>query len=110
MLLSSLKKLLHPTKRETSPREEKLSEEICVQNTEEMHEECEMENEETAAVEADETVIVPPDTKAHLTSSVPRALGSHDGVMTRAEIREARQLFTKLSDTEIQHLYKKVTQ
>ena len=50
------------------------------------------------------------DTKAHLTNSVPRAATVPRGVMSAAELREARELFGNLTDSEIHRLYKKVTQ
>ena len=50
-----------------------------------------------------------PDTRAHLTSSVPRAAKAPIGVLTKQEIGELRAIFAGLSDSEIQRLYKKVT-
>ena len=47
--------------------------------------------------------------RAHLTSSVPRAASVPLGKMTRQELQEAREIFSGLDDTEIQRLYKKVT-
>ena len=50
-----------------------------------------------------------PDTRAHLRSSVPSAVKSPYGAMTRQEMRAARDLFGDMNDAEIQNLYNKVT-
>lgn len=47
--------------------------------------------------------------KSHLTSSVPRVASAPLGSMTKADLAEARSIFPKMDDTEIQRLYKKVT-
>lgn len=107
MLLSNLKKLLHPTSRKVSPREEKSSEEICVQSNDIIAESA-PEVESVPEVAAQPTT--ESDTRSHLTSSVPRVVSTPEGVMTRQEMREARDIFIGLDDTEIQRLYKKVTQ
>ncbi len=52
--------------------------------------------------------VTKPNTKSHLTSSVPRAASSPYGAMTRQQLAEAREIFGNLSDTEIQRLYKRV--
>ena len=57
----------------------------------------------------DEAQAQPTDTKAHLTSSVPRSAKAPIGVLTKSEIGELRNIFANLSDTEIQRLYKRVT-
>ena len=57
----------------------------------------------------DEAQVQPTDTKAHLTSSVPRSARAPIGVLTKSEIGELRNIFANLSDTEIQRLYKRVT-
>lgn len=49
------------------------------------------------------------DTRSHLSDSTPRAAGSQKTVMTRRELREAREIFAALDDSEIIRLYKKVT-
>jgi len=45
----------------------------------------------------------------HLTSSVPRSAKAPLGVLTKSELGELREIFSGLSDTEIQRLYKRVT-
>ena len=49
------------------------------------------------------------DTRSHLTSCVPKAAKAPIGVLTKGEIGELRAIFSKLSDAEIQKLYKRVT-
>lgn len=51
-----------------------------------------------------------PDTRSHLTSSVPRTASAPRGGMSAAELHMARELFSGLSDAQIHRLYKKVTQ
>ena len=48
------------------------------------------------------------DNRAHLKSSVPRGAASDGTSMSAEALREARELFSGLSDTEIQKLYKTV--
>ena len=48
------------------------------------------------------------DNRSHLVSAVPTAAHSPKG-MTRRELGVARELFSDLSDNEIQKLYQKVT-
>lgn len=50
-----------------------------------------------------------PDNRAHLTSGVPKAVRNPLGAMTRAELVEAREIFSDMDDSEIQKLYQKVT-
>lgn len=50
-----------------------------------------------------------PNTKAHLTSSVPRAARIPSGALTKGEIAEIRNILGNLDDAEIQRLYKRVT-
>lgn len=110
MLLSKLSRLLHRTSPKTSPKEESSSEVTCVQNdlfTDDMPETEKVTDEVTETVLPEEPA---PDTRAHLTSSVPRTAASPKQLMTPAELREARELFSGLSDSEINRLYKKVTQ
>ena len=52
----------------------------------------------------------PQDTTSHLSGSIPRRVETPRGAMTKAEMREARELFRDLDDAEIHRLYKKVTQ
>ena len=52
---------------------------------------------------------IPPDTKSHLTSSVPKTARVPLGAMTKNELAEMRALFRNLDDNEIHRLYKKVT-
>lgn len=49
------------------------------------------------------------DTRSHLTSSVPRMARSPMGAMSRRELEEARELFSGMSDRQIEDLYRKVT-
>lgn len=51
-----------------------------------------------------------PDTRAHLSDSFPRSARSPRSGMTRAELREAREIFAGLGDAQIMELYKKVTE
>ena len=86
---------------ETSPyREEACSGEDCSS-------ECKMPSDDDATEATAE--VVKSDTKAHLTSSVPRSARAPIGVLTKSEIGELRNIFANLSDTEIQKLYKRVT-
>ena len=50
-----------------------------------------------------------PDTRSHLTAGVPRMARSPMGAMSRQELEEARELFSGLSDRQIEDLYRKVT-
>ena len=50
------------------------------------------------------------DNRAHLSSSVPRAMTSAFSEIPRSELETARELFGDMSDSEIRNLYKKVTQ
>ena len=47
-----------------------------------------------------------PDTKAHLSSSVPRAAKLPQGILTKGEMAEIRSIFGDIDDAEIQRLYK----
>ena len=48
-------------------------------------------------------------TRAHLSSAMPRVAVAPATGMSRAELSEMRRIFTDLSDTELRRLYKKVT-
>ena len=48
-------------------------------------------------------------TLSHLKSSVPKAASAPQGVMTKYELSQARELFSDMDDNEIQRLYKRVT-
>ena len=48
------------------------------------------------------------DNRSHLRSSVPKSHGGRVDAMSMAELREARELFAGMSDSEIVRLYKKV--
>lgn len=50
------------------------------------------------------------DNRAHLSSSVPRAMTSAFAEIPRGDLEAARELFGDMSDSEIRNLYKKVTQ
>ena len=77
-------------------------------NEEIRNSELEIRNEEKVEQTLPETK--PQDTTSHLSGSVPRRVETPKGVMTKAEMREARELFYDLDDAEIHRLYKKVTQ
>ena len=49
------------------------------------------------------------DNRSHLRSSVPKGATSPTGLLTSSELEAARELFSGLSDREIQKLYKKVS-
>ncbi len=49
------------------------------------------------------------DNRAHLQSSAPRTARSSASQMTYRELESAREIFSDISDAEIQRLYKKVT-
>ncbi len=49
------------------------------------------------------------DSRSHLKTSVPRSAKSPGGAMSRQELIEARELFSGLSDRQIEDLYRKVT-
>ena len=49
-----------------------------------------------------------PDNRAHLSVAVPRGAGEARGGMSREELLRARELFSGMSDTELQSLYRKV--
>ena len=109
MLLSKLTKYLHRKSPKTSPREEKTPQEVtCVPSEEIRNSEFEIQNQE--AVEQTVLETMPQDTTSHLSGSIPRRVEAPKGVMTKAEMREARELFDGLDDAEIHRLYKKVTQ
>ncbi len=49
------------------------------------------------------------DNRSHLRSSVPKSASAPTDILTRGELEAARELFSGLSDREIQKLYKKVS-
>lgn len=49
------------------------------------------------------------DNRAHLCTSVPRAARSPGGAMSPRELEAAREIFSGLSDRQIEDLYRKVT-
>ena len=49
------------------------------------------------------------DNRSHLTASVPVSAKSPDTGMSARELKEARELFGNISDSEIYKLYKRVT-
>lgn len=49
------------------------------------------------------------DNRSHLSSAVPGGAAAPRSAMSSAELEAARELFGKLSDRDIQKLYKKVT-
>ena len=50
-----------------------------------------------------------PDNRAHLRSSVPKAARSPEGSISYRDLERAREIFSGVSDAEIQRLYRKVT-
>ena len=138
MQISQLKKLLRPIKELTSRRakrpsaetleskgENKMQNSECImQNAEQMQNaECIMQNEEMISEAADscsedmpteaeptpETPSPTVNTKAHLSSSVPRAARLPQGALTKGQMAEIREIFGDIDDAEIQRLYKIVT-
>ena len=79
-----------------------------MQNEEIRNSEFEIRNNEPVEETTPETKLQ--DTTSHLGGSVPRRVETPRGAMTKAEMREARELFCDLDDAEIHRLYKKVTQ
>ena len=71
------------------------------------------ETEEENVVQADATEAAAEaarsETKAHLTSSVPRAARPPKSALSKTEMAEMRAIFGTLDDAEIHRLYKKVT-
>lgn len=113
MLLSKLTKYLHRKSPRTSLKEEKSSEVTCVSNEEIRNSEDNTSSVTDKSVPpspAGEGLEKPQDTTSHLGGSVPRRAQTPRGAMTKAEMREARELFHDLDDAEIHRLYKKVTQ
>ena len=131
MQISQLKKLLRPIKELTSRRAKRssaetleLREENKVQSCDEVqNSECKMQNEEVISEAADscsedmpteaeptpETPSPTVNTKAHLSSSVPRAARLPQGALTKGQMAEIREIFGDIDDAEIQRLYKRVT-
>lgn len=134
MQTSLIKKLLHPIKGLRSLKARRPSEEISEsRETDKMQNaEFEMQNEpllaaEVTAEEMEESLSpdgednlpedetnepIPPskaNTKAHLSSSVPRAAKIPQSALTKGEMAEIRSIFGDMDDTEIQRLYKRVT-
>jgi hypothetical protein len=128
MQLSALKKLLQLISPDQSPADKRQSAEIseqsdnaeCEENNAELifaedeGAECKMQDAELNPTDEDlqeitEAVSVTTDNRSHLTSSVPRAAKTPNGVITKAELKEIRELFSNMDDSEIQRLYKRVT-
>ena len=64
---------------------------------------------EDMPTEAEPTPSHTVNTKAHLTSSVPRAARLPQGALTKGQMAEIREIFGDIDDAEIQRLYKRVT-
>ena len=119
MQISVLRKLLQLISPQDSPEATELSEEISelnpteneiTENNESVTEDAVTEVDEIEPdTDCEEEIPLPADTKAHLTSSVPRAAKAPQDLMTKGELAEIRALFKNLSDKEIQRLYKRVT-
>ena len=116
MLLSKLTKYLHLKSKRTSPKQPESPQEVtCVQSDEIRNSDEEIRNSEFEIRNKDEVGEVKTETDdksttAHLGGGVPKRVETPRGVMTKTEMREARELFEGLSDAEIHRLYKKVTQ
>ncbi len=50
-----------------------------------------------------------PDNKGHLHGTLPKSIGSPGLSMSRTELHNAREIFSGMSDSEIQSLYKRVS-
>ena len=132
MQTSRIKKLLHPIKglkslwaRKSSAETSELREATEVQNEERIMQDEPLTAEEVAEDTTEESPYsddeltegesgektTPPttNTKAHLSSSVPRAASLPRGVLTKGEMAEIRSIFGDMDDAEIQRLYKRVT-
>lgn len=127
MLTSVLKKLKHLISPKMSLCAKSRSEEISEQREESeekmQNSECIMQNfhtegeeveakgeaEEITETETDKTP-APAGNLSHLSSSVPRGASLPRGAMTKAEMREMRELLGNLDDAELHRLYKRVTQ
>ena len=126
MQTSVIKALLHPIKRLISPRQQRqsaatseLREESEMQSAELMQNEeaADLVSEATSEITDDEDVSEGADptpspalnTKAHLSSNVPRAARVPLGSLTKGEMAEIRSIFGNMDDAEIQRLYKRVT-
>lgn len=130
---SRIKKLLHPIKglkslwvRKSSAETSELREATEVKNEERIMQDEPLTAEEVAQDTSAEPIYsegdeltegesgektTPPttNTKAHLSSSVPRAASLPRGVLTKGEMAEIRSIFGDMDDAEIQRLYKRVT-
>ena len=124
MQISQLKKLLRPIKELTSRRARRSSAETSELREENKVQSCdEVQNEEVISEAADscsedmpteaestpETPSPTVNTKAHLSSSVPRAARLPQGALTKGQMAEIREIFGDIDDAEIQRLYKRVT-
>ena len=49
------------------------------------------------------------DTRSHLNGGIPKPAGAPGGSMSKRELEGARELFSGMSDTEIQKLWRRVT-
>ena len=65
--------------------------------------------DENAVSQPTDEVSYTENTTSHLSGTLPRAAAIPGGSMTKAELRELRQLFSNITDAEIQRLYKTVT-
>ena len=136
MQISQLKKLLHPIKELTSRRAKRSSAETSEsrEESEVQSDKCRVMSDESLVNSLDEAVLEPMceenapvaeenkpceelsetpsptvNTKAHLSSSVPRAAKLPQGVLTKGQMAEIRSIFGDMDDAEIQRLYKRVT-
>ena len=129
MLTSVLRKLKQLISPRTNPNAQSWSETISEQGEESKMQSAELEiqnfdsegDQTTEEVTEAETVAeeiteaVGGQTHAvrgnlsHLSSSVPRAASLPKGAMTKAEMREMREILGNIDDAELHRLYKRVT-
>ena len=102
-------KISAPKKPQNEPKGRKISTGGDMRaNDEVLNSESDIQNKENVEEVIPEAE--PKRTTSHLSGSIPRRVETPRGAMTKAEMREARELFRDLDDAEIHRLYKKVTQ
>ena len=91
--------------------EQMQNSEFIMQNEEVISEAADSCSEDmpTEAEPTPETPSPTVNTKAHLSSSVPRAARLPQGALTKGQMAEIREIFGDIDDAEIQRLYKRVT-
>ncbi len=106
--LSGREKALPEEREAEGMNEEIIAEELTEAEDVEV-EECASAEERAADTERAASAEAAAGNRKHLTSSVPRSAKAPLGVLTKREIGELREIFSGLTDTEIQRLYKRVT-